>query len=316
VGLSQALEPGSRRAARLAGATATIDRTTATVEETTRHVLREAAAAFYRALHANERIRLLTSAEELASRVRQSAERRFQAGDIAVLDVNIARAALARVRSERQAAAATAAAALGDLKTLLRMDGDPQVQGNLTVVEAVPANLLETALRRPELGEIEAAMREADADVQLGRSFQKPEFGLGARYARDEGDHVVSGGLKITFPVFSSGQELRATGSARAARLRTDLELARARIRTEIQTAERTYALRRDAIRILETEALPGLDENDALAARSFEVGQIGLTDFLLLRREILDTRFQYLDALLEAALARVGLLSSAGVLR
>ena len=36
----------------------------------------------------------------------------------------------------------------------------------------------------------------------------------------------------------------------------------------------------------------PGLDENDALTTRSFDVGQIGLPDVLLIRREILETRF------------------------
>jgi cobalt-zinc-cadmium efflux system outer membrane protein len=316
IGFSQPLEPGGRRDARLAAANAGIDRTTATLEETTRQVLRAAAAAFYRAVHANERIRLLTAAEELASRVRQTAERRFQAGDIAVLDVNIARASLARVRSDRQSASAMATAALGDLKALLRIDGDLQVTGRLTGVEAQPANLLEAGLSRPEIKEIEAAIREAEADVQLGRSFQKPEFGVGAQYARDEGDRVISGGLKITLPLFSSGQELRATGLARAARLRSDLDLMKTRIRVEIMAAEQAYALRREAVRVLEAEALPGVDENDTLASRSFEVGQIGLPELLLLRREILDTRFQYLDAQLEAALARVDLLSRAGVLR
>jgi cobalt-zinc-cadmium efflux system outer membrane protein len=116
--------------------------------------------------------------------------------------------------------------------------------------------------------------------------------------------------------LYSSGQELRATGLARAARLRSDLELMKTRIRHEIVAAEQAYALRREAVRVLEAEALPGVDENDTLASRSFEVGQIGLPELLLLRREILDTRFQYLDAQLEAALARVDLLSSAGVLR
>ena len=70
------------------------------------------------------------------------------------------------------------------------------------------------------------------------------------------------------------------------------------------------------AVRVLETEAIPGLDENEALTSRSFEVGQLGLPDLLLIRREILDTRSQYLDALLEAALARVDLDASAGLLR
>ena len=49
---------------------------------------------------------------------------------------------------------------------------------------------------------------------------------------------------------------------------------------------------------------------------RSFDAGQIGLTDLLILRREILETRFQYLDALLEAALARIDLDASAAILR
>ena len=52
------------------------------------------------------------------------------------------------------------------------------------------------------------------------------------------------------------------------------------------------------AVRVLETEAIPGLEENETLTTRSFEVGQIGLPDLLLIRREILDTRSQYLDAL------------------
>jgi outer membrane protein TolC len=67
---------------------------------------------------------------------------------------------------------------------------------------------------------------------------------------------------------------------------------------------------------VLETDALPGLDANDALTTRSYDVGQLGLPDLLLLRREILDTRFQYVDAALEAALARIDLDASAGVLR
>jgi outer membrane protein TolC len=50
--------------------------------------------------------------------------------------------------------------------------------------------------------------------------------------------------------------------------------------------------------------------------ARSFEVGQIGLPDLLLIRRELLDTRAQYLTTLLEAALARVEIDAAAAVLR
>jgi len=317
LGLAQMLEPGSRRSARMAGANAAIAQSTADVEETTRVVLRAAAAAYFRALHAGERIRLIASTQDLAVRVYSVADRRFKAGDIAVLDVNLARASLARARAEREGAEASRAVALGDLKQLLRLDDDVSVEGELMSPTTTDLTaLLQSASARPELRAFEAAVREAEAEVQLGRSFSKPDYGFGVRYEREAGDQVLLGGLRLTFPVFSKGQELRAVGSARAARLRAELEAARARVQLEVRAAFDAYRRRLAAVGVLQTEALPGLDENETLMTRSFDVGQLGLPELLLIRREILDTRFQYLDALLEAALARIELDASAAILR
>jgi cobalt-zinc-cadmium efflux system outer membrane protein len=310
-------EPRGRRSARSASATAAIERSTAGIAEATRVVLRDAASAFHRAVHASERIRMLGAAEDLASTVHRSSERRFKAGDIAVLDVNIARTALARVRAEREAVSGSYELAVGDLKQLLGLLEDVTVQGSLstTAIGDLEA-LLQTAGQRPELQELDAAIREADAEARLGRSFAQPELGLGVRYAREEGDHIVLGGVTVRLPVFAKGQEMRGTASARAARLRAEAEAARARVRVEVQSAFRAYQRRLAAVRILETEALSGMDENETLTTRSFDVGQLGLPELLVIRREILDTRFQHLDALLEAALARIELNALAGVLR
>ena len=67
LGLGQSFEPGARRSARIAGANAAIAQSSANVEEVTRTVLRLAASAYYRAVHANERIKLLNATHELAS---------------------------------------------------------------------------------------------------------------------------------------------------------------------------------------------------------------------------------------------------------
>ena len=53
IGLGQSFEPGSRRSARIAGANAAIAQGSADIDEITRVVLRSAAAAYYRAVHAN-----------------------------------------------------------------------------------------------------------------------------------------------------------------------------------------------------------------------------------------------------------------------
>lgn len=317
VGLGQSFEPRSRRSARIAGANAAIAQSAANVDETTREVLRLAAGAYFRALHAQERLRVLGATQELAANVQSVADRRFKAGDIAVLDVNIARASLARVRAEREAAEALRALAVGDLRQLLRIDGEIRLEGGLAASsEPNLAALLEAAAQRPELRALEAAVQEAEAEAQLGRSFARPEYGLGVRYAREEGDQIVLGGITVTLPVFSKGQELQSVGSARAARLRSELDAARTRVQLEVRSVFEAYSRRIAAIRVLESDAIPGMDENETLTTRSFEVGQLGLPELLLIRREILDTRSQYLDALLEAALARIDLDASAGVLR
>jgi cobalt-zinc-cadmium efflux system outer membrane protein len=317
LGLGQSFEPGARRSARIAGAHAAIAQSTANVDEVTRSVLRSAASAYYRALHANERIRLLDRAFELASGVYSAADRRFKAGDIAVLDVNIAKASLARVRAEREGAEASRAVALGELRQLLRLEVDVGVDGALArPAEADLTTALQSAAQRPELRALEAGIQEAEAEMRLGLSFSKPEYGVGVRYSREEGDQIVLGGMTVTLPMFSKGQEQRAVGSARAARLRAELDAARARAQAEVRSTFDAFNRRLAALRVLESDAIPGLDENEQLTTRSFEVGQLGLPDLLLIRREILDTRFQYLDALLEAALARVDLDASAAILR
>jgi outer membrane protein, heavy metal efflux system len=317
LGVAQMFEPGARRSARIDGANAAIAQSTANIDEVTRSVLRLAASAYYRTVHAHERIRLLTSAYEVASSVYSAADRRFRSGDIAVLDVNIARASRARVAADREVAEAQRSLATGELRRLLRIDSDVIVEGSLPRLEQADLTAaLQSAGQRPELTMLEAGIREADAELRLGSSFSKPEYGVGLKYSREEGDQIVLGGMKVTLPMFSKGQEQRLTGAARASRLRAELEAARRRVQLEVRTAFDAYTRRLAALRVLEAEAVTGLDENEQLTTRSFEVGQIGLPDLLLIRREILDARAQYLDALLEAALARIELDASAALLR
>jgi len=317
LGIDQALESGARRSARIAGAQAAIAQSSANADDVTRLALRSSASAYFRAVHANDRIRLLDAAYELASGVYSAADRRFKAGDIAVLDVNVAKASLARVRAEREGAEASKAVALGELRQLLRLEGDVGVDGTLSPPpEANLAAALQTASQRADLRVLAAGIEEAEAEARLGLSFSRPVYGVGARYSREEGDQIVLGGMSISLPVFSKGQEQQAVGTARAARLQAELDAARMRVQVEVRTAFDAYNRRLSALRVLEADAIPGLDENERLTTRSFEVGQLGLPELLLIRREILDTRLQYLDALLEAALARIDLDASAGILR
>ena len=76
------------------------------------------------------------------------------------------------------------------------------------------------------------------------------------------------------------------------------------------------FAAREAALTAFEQDAMPGMDENDALARRSFEVGQISLPELLLVRRELVETRLEYLNRLLEVAEAAIEQDAAAGVLQ
>jgi len=163
---------------------------------------------------------------------------------------------------------------------------------------------------------LESELQGALSDVRLGNTFKSPDYGVIARYQRDQGDNIVQGGVRVTLPVFSRGQELIATGSARAARIRGELDAIKTAIRNEIKTAFDAYTYRAEALQELERLALPSLLENETLARRSYEEGEIGLAELLLIRREILETRLAYVTTLLDAALAGVDLEFKSGVLR
>ena len=317
LGISQMWEPPGRRGARVDSATAAIERADALARQVIREVVRDAALAFLRAAHATERLRFLTTAESIASETLGATDRRHKAGEIAVLDVNLARAALARVRADLHTASADREVALGELQVLLGLSGSLDVRPGLPAERTVNRSALaQAAMLRPELQELEAGIREAEADSRLARTMARPEFSVGAIYRREEGDQILGGSLRLTLPAFSRGQELFATGTARASRLRGELEAAKASIAIDLERRATALERRTEALRVLETEALPALDESDSLTTRSFEVGQMGLIDLLIVRRELLDTRFRHLDALLGVAIARIELDFAAGVLR
>jgi outer membrane protein, heavy metal efflux system len=319
VGINQTFELGGRRKARIAGAEAGLAQEMATSDDAVRRLLRDVAAAFVRVLHAGERLQLTTATERVTADIGHTAERRYDVGDISILDVNVAQGAAARAHSDVLAAEAARESALGDLRVLLGMNlteplavrGDLRDRRRYTLQD-----LLARAPARPDLRALEAGIQEAQAEVRLGEGMRWPDVTLGFRYLRETpADVATLGTLTFTLPVFTRGQGQRVTGAARARRLHQELEAGRRVVESEVQSAFSVYQHRVEAVEELERRALPVLDDNEALARRSYEAGRMSLAEFLLLRRETLETRSAYLDRLLEAALAGVELEARAGVL-
>ncbi|OJT24208.1 cobalt-zinc-cadmium resistance protein [Archangium sp. Cb G35] len=318
VGLSQPVELGGKRGSRLDAARAGLAREMAGQRDTERRVLGEVAATFLRALHARERLRLARAAEEAAWDFARSTQRRFEAGDVPVVDVNVARVALARARADVASAEGAEAVQLGALREWLGLPADAQLspRGDLSALAAGPVELPATMPERPDVTALVAELEEARAEQRLGEGSTWPDLNVGVRYENEGDERALVGTLGVTLPLFARGQSARVSGEARVRRLQVALEAARRAQAVQVQSALVQYRKEREAVELLEGEALPLLADNELLARKSYEAGEMGLAAFLLVRRDVLDARADYLARLLQAALSRVQLTVQTGVLR
>jgi cobalt-zinc-cadmium efflux system outer membrane protein len=316
--VSQGLYAGSQRAARLAGTQAALDRTEAEVDEARRLLLRDVWTTFVRILVAQDRVALLMRSRESADALLAATERRYEAGEAAALEMNRTRIAAASARADQRAAEADGNAALAELKALLGLPPGESVEirGKLESYQPRELEALLAGLdQRPDLRALAAELREAEAEVLLGQALARPGWGVRGGIAREEGADLVSAGVVVSLPVHNRGQETIAIGQARAAALRQALETARRAADAEVRGRYSALSRRLAAVRELEHTAVPALDDNESLALKSFEAGEIDLGELLLVRREILETRLAYLERLLEASLTRFELEAAAGVL-
>ena len=318
IGIAQEFETGGQQQARRAIAEAAVERRTLDADAMARAVLVDVATLFLKGLAAAERVQVADAADTISRALRDASERRFTLGDISAIELNLARVDAARTASTLASLRAEVTTAVGALQTLLRLPPGERIRLEGTLDVTAPAALvqLESAIAmRPDLAARAAEVREAEAETQLGRGMARPNLGLRVAYEREADDHIVLGGLSLTLPVFQTGQSALAGGVARAGRARLDLEAARATALSELRSTYEAFEQRASAVAAA-AAALPSLADNDNLAQRSYEAGEMNLTDLLLLRRNALEARQSLVALRLDAALERLRVDIIAGVLR
>lgn len=317
IGLSQMFENGARRTARVAAATEGVVAAQARLVAAERDVLREVSLAFLGAEFLQRQHALLFDAIAIATEVQRIAERRLALGDVAALDVNTARVERARLEAERHVVDAQRLGALGTLGQLLGTTAVPEISaGDAPRAPRLLSDLLSAVDTRPELRAIDAEIREAEGRLALAAAAKRPQLGVNARYERDEGDHVLLGGLTITLPTFNKGQDINAGATARIAALRLERAAMASGWAVLVRARSLVLEAQRRALEVIERDAMSAALDNEGLARRSYETGQISLIDWIVLRREAMQVRREQLDRLRDIAIASVELDAVAGVIQ
>ena len=319
IGVSQQFETGGQRRARMAGAQAVVDRHRADIDEARRRVILDAVTAYLDGIAAGERLRVAEEGDAVSRDLLNVTERRFALGDIAAIDVNLARIDAARSAATLRGARADLATAVGRLRLVLRLPADEPVElaGSLDLPAPRSLDVLRAAIDdRPEFVALRADAREAEAQIQLGRALRRPDLGLRVGYEREDESHVLLGGLTVALPAFQRGVGTVAGGVARASTSRLELETARDAAVAQLDAAYAVHQQHATLASTFAAEAVPSLDDTQNLARRSYDAGELNLMNLLLIRRDGLETRTMLIDRRLDAARSRVAVDYAAGVLR
>ncbi|NRD52319.1 TolC family protein [Corallococcus sp. AB030] len=317
LGLSQPFELGGKQGLRRDAARAGLSMEEARLRDAERLLLGDVAAAYLRLLQAGERKKLVEAAAEAAVRTVKATEQRYAAGDVPAVDVNVAKVAHARARAELQVADGEIFALREELEVRVGYRARPMVtyDDDLRSLARAPVReVTDGAGARADLVALEQEQVQAKAAATLGRRQVLPDVTVGARYQKEADETVFLGTLSVPLPVFARGQEARLVGEADASRAEQELAAARTVVPAQVQAAKYRYRASLGALGTLE-QVLPLLDDNEALAQRSYDAGEMDLAAFLLVRRDTLEARAAWLDGLLRLALARVQLEVETGVL-
>jgi cobalt-zinc-cadmium efflux system outer membrane protein len=316
VSLFQRVEIAGQRGLRIASATAQIAQRSADVEMAALTARAATAGAFYRALHAERSRELASQAEQLADDVANAAQARFQAGETAILDVNLARVEQARARRDRLAAEGQLERACGELREILALPPDSPVAVDGDWPGATPPpldSLLARVADRPDIRALTAGVTEADADWRLTRAATRPDLIAGLGLRREGGEPIAGAHIGFSLPVFQRNAGVQASAAARLDAARLSLETRRRELETRLRSAYKQYMAAVEALSALTAGGLPLVEENEQLARESYQAGKLNLVDLLVIRRQGVAARGETLDAQLGVALAATELRLAAG---
>jgi cobalt-zinc-cadmium efflux system outer membrane protein len=320
--LDQPLELGPKRGRRIEvakGQLALTDLEIVAVERQVRHSVRDAyyQAEFKRAVSA-QRAELLS----LARRLREIAQARFDAGDVAQLEVVQADLEVARTDAELQLARQEEEVAGSRLNALLNEPKDShwELADTLESLPAVPslAELDASAFRsNPDLQSVrqQAAIEQARANLLRAERISDFSAGIGADF-NNPGNYTAGlrGQFSMAIPIFSHNQGEIAQSVATQHQISRQLLAQQKSIESEVQAAVLEFGARASQVKIFHDNLVPAAKRLAGMAEDSYKAGQSSILTVIDARRNTNQVQGEFLDSLLAAHAAFAALEEAVGV--
>ncbi|MFS2005455.1 TolC family protein [Duganella sp. CT11-25] len=305
--LSQPLELGGKRAARVQAAERGRDTATAELAVKQAQVHADVIAAYFAVLAAQEQLRLAREADELAQRAAAATGRRVVAGKVSPVEETRARVAASSVQLELMRAASTLATAR---KRLAGLWGNtaPRFERAEGAVDALPALPDQAALqqrlaRSPAMALARSQLGRAQALAQVELSRRTPDvtLNIGSKRSEELGRTQAVFGVSVPLPFFDRNQGNVLESARRVDKARDELAATALRLDAELSQAREEFELALRQAHALRNDILPGAQSAYDAASTGFEYGKFGFLDVLDAQRTLLQAKSQYLNTLAEA---------------
>ncbi len=318
-GLSQSLELGGKRTWRRRGADYRVLAAQSRRDRQRALVAWNARRAFLLALIARDRLATAIEADSVGQALRSAAVDRLALGAGTQLELNVATAAHARDRRVRFDAERQLASALFELGGAIgaRAGDSIEPRGDVPRFAATSGavdSLVTLAVRqRPDFAATRADRNSALSGVRYAQALVWPNPELGISTGREEDFRVTQFSVSLPFPLWNRSRGEVAVALASSDRARVAEDSARRALEFEVRDAHQAFLKAVASREAFDAEVIERLAENLTLADESFRAGKISLYVFNTIRRDLVDARLAYLDALAETVERRYALALAVG---
>ena len=303
-GFAVPLELGGKREKRIAVGEATIRAGEAEIAATIAEVRNGVRRAYYGVFVADARLMLLNEMRDIAVRVRDTAQQRFDAGSAPRLEVMQAQLTLASAENEATAAEGNAVAARAQLNALL---GQPleTVTSLSTAVDAGGPVTTEAAMTLAQTASTELMVLDRQIEAQrariaLAQALRVPDLIPTATLTHDAQPEFTYGwraGVAVTLPLFTSHRAGVIVEQTTLDQLNAQRQATLVRINGAVTAAAVTVQAQRQLYVRYRDEIIPQAQEVEQLAQDAYQLGQTGIAALLPALQATRDVRLRSLDA-------------------
>ena len=307
VKLSQTLELGGKRGARIEVASRAQDAAAQELEQRRNLLRAEVIDGFYGALWAQERLELAQRSMALAERGLVIANGRVTAGKASPVEATRAQVEVSQIRLERSRAEIGVSDAYRRLAAITGSStiGFERVEAGAVNTPALPSatQLLARLESTAELRLAQLQIQQRDAGLGLEKAQRIPDLdvSIGSQYDASVRERVNLVGVSMPIPLFNRNQGNVLAASRRADQARDLRNATELRLRTETRQALDLWATANSEVRAFNQVILPAAQSAVDSATRGFEMGKFNFLDVLDAQRTLIAARTQYLAALAQA---------------